>query len=72
MFKNPFSLNDPDRSAIWEMLVTRDIKAFMAADWSMVEDDFVEENFMGIDAGSQGHPDAWRLNFPDLTNGPCA
>lgn len=66
MTENPFHVGDVDRRAIWEMLVDRDIKAFLAVDWSMVQDDFVEEGFMGIDAGGQGHPDAWRLNFPDL------
>ncbi|GJM28052.1 MAG: hypothetical protein DHS20C17_06870 [Cyclobacteriaceae bacterium] len=64
MKTNPFS--DTDRRAIWEMLVERDIKAFIAADWSMVADDFIEQNFMGIDGGKQGNPDGWVLNFPDL------
>lgn len=66
MTKNPFHSDDIDRRAIWDMLVDRDIKAFLAVDWSMVADDFVVEGFMGIDAGRQGHPDAWQLNFPDL------
>ena len=66
MTKNPFHTDDVDRRAIWEMLVDRDIRAFLAVDWSMVEDDFVQEGFMGIDAARQSHPDAWRLNFPDL------
>jgi hypothetical protein len=37
---NP-SPNDPDRGAIWTMLVERDIDAFVKADWSMVDVDFV-------------------------------
>jgi enamine deaminase RidA (YjgF/YER057c/UK114 family) len=48
------------------MLVHRDIKAYLAVDWAMVADDFVEDNFMGIDAGRQGNPDAWSMGFPDL------
>ncbi len=63
--ENPFSLNS-DRWLIWEMLVTRDIKAFVNADWDMVADDFVAEGFMGTDACKQGNPDAWKLSYPDL------
>lgn len=66
MKNNPFPIEDTDRYTIWEMLVDRDIKAFLAEDWSVVSDDFIEENFMGIDAGKLGNPDAWKLNFPDL------
>ncbi len=65
MNKNPFP-EDSDRGAIWEMLVHRDIKAFVAADWSMVADDFIEENFMGINGGRLGNPDGWTMGFPDL------
>jgi len=32
----------------------------------MVQDDFIEENFMGINAGRQSNPDSWSLGFPDL------
>jgi len=42
-FKNPFAETDTARHSIWEMLVTRDIDAFLAADWSQVADDFVEK-----------------------------
>ena len=53
---NPFS-NDIDRSEIWEMLVARDIAAFVAADWSMVANDFIETGFMGIDAKRDPNPE---------------
>ncbi len=62
---NPFP-NDPDRSAIWTMLVERDIDAFVAADWSMVEDDFIAEKFFGVDAKKSGDPDGWAIGFPTL------
>ncbi|MBB2673125.1 hypothetical protein [Rhizobium sophoriradicis] len=64
-FQNPFP-SDRARQAIWEMLVSRDIDAFLAADWSMVEDDFVEEGFIGIDGRKEVNPDNWRLAFPSL------
>jgi hypothetical protein len=35
---NPFT-GDKDREQIWEMLVRRDIEAFVSQDWSMVADD---------------------------------
>ncbi len=64
--QNPFPPQDPDRHAIWEMLVERDIDAFLAADWSMVEQDFVPDRFFGLDAGKSEIPDSWRLGFPTL------
>lgn len=39
------------------MLVHRDIGAFLAADWSMVKHDFVEDGFIGIDGREQVSPD---------------
>lgn len=64
---NPFPTTDPDRHAIWEMLVNRDIAAFLAADWGMVETDFIAEGFMGVDGRRTDNPDHWRLTFPTLT-----
>lgn len=64
--KNPFGSADPARSQIWEMLVTRDIAAFLAADWSMVAADFAEAEFLGVDAGKTGNPDKWGISFPSL------
>jgi len=62
---NPFP-NDPDRREIWTMLVERDIAAFVAADWSMVADDFIEAQFLGIDGRASDNPDSWRVGFPTL------
>jgi hypothetical protein len=64
--RNPFP-SDPDRGAIWTMLVERDIAAFVAADWRMVEGDFVREGFLGINAAGSDNPDSWRVGFPTLT-----
>jgi hypothetical protein len=66
-FRNPFPSSDTARHAIWQMLVERDIDAFLAADWSKVAGDFVEEGFIGIDAKREISPDKWRLAFPCLT-----
>jgi len=67
MKKNPFS-DDEDRAHLWEMLVNRDIKAWVAQDWNMVSDDFVVDGFMGIDAGKQSNVDKWELKYPDLAS----
>lgn len=66
-FKNPFPETDVARHSIWDMLVTRDIDAFLTADWSKVADDFVKDGFLGINANRDANPDNWRLSFPRLT-----
>ncbi|ODA92186.1 hypothetical protein BFX40_04285 [Mesorhizobium sp. SEMIA 3007] len=64
--KNPFPSGDADRHALWEMLVRRDIDAFIGQDWSMVEHDFIAESFFGMHAHFLANADAWRLQFPRL------
>ncbi|MBI4921488.1 MAG: hypothetical protein HY834_07035 [Devosia nanyangense] len=63
---NPFPEADVDRHAIWEFMVRKDIDAYLAKDWSMVADDFIADNFMGIQANRSGNPDSWTLGFPTL------
>ncbi len=62
---NPYP-DDADRSAIWTMLVPRDIRAYVEADWSMVENDFVAGDFMGINGNRVDNPDSWTISFPTL------
>lgn len=59
---------DPDRHAIWDMLVPRDIRAFVTADWSLVADDFIETGFMGMHAHKSPDPGRWTLAFPHLSD----
>ena len=63
--QNPFP-NDADRAQIWEMLVERDIAAFVGQDWSMVAGDFDENRFLGIHAHNSANPDDWNAAFPAL------
>lgn len=63
---NPFPKSDADRHALWTMLVERDIAAFVAADWSMVDGDFRKEGFFGLNAQGSELPDSWRLGFPSI------
>ncbi len=65
--KNPFPEADADRHAIWEMMVHRDIDAYLAHDWSMIADDFIDEGFIGVDAHKSGNPDSWRLNYSKVS-----
>lgn len=64
---NPFP-NDPDRAALWEILIARDIEAFIRADWSLVADDFHADGFLGVDGRFLPNPDSWCLSFPDLAS----
>lgn len=63
--QNPFP-NDPDRHAIWEMLMPRDFAAFAAQDWSAVEPDFDRSRFLGIHAHFSPNEDQWDAAFPEL------
>src|ERR1700712_273221 len=63
---NPFPAGDPDRQQIWEMLVRRDIDAFLAHDWTAVAGDFVSQGFLGISGNRSGNPDSWTIAFPTL------
>lgn len=65
-YHNPFAVSDPDRRAIWDMLVRRDIDAFVAANWQAVSGDFIEANFSGISGHFQSDPDRFTLAFPTL------
>src|ERR1700728_1256392 len=65
MYRNPFPA-DPDRAGIWEMLVERDIRAFVAADWSQVAGDFLPESFFAVDGQLHANPDSWRLGLSSL------
>ena len=67
LFSDPFP-QDTERSEIWRMLVERDIEAFVAADWSLIQEDFIVEGFHGVDARGSDLPDSWRLSFPDLAS----
>ena len=64
--RNPFAGADPDRAAIWDMLVYRDIDAYLAVDWEAVADDFLSDEFFGIDAGKSRNADRWKPLFSSL------
>jgi hypothetical protein len=63
---NPFAPDDADRRAIWDMLVQRDIRAFVAGDWDAHFADFAPDGFFGIDGRFSDAPDSWRATFADI------
>src|SRR4051794_22941730 len=64
---NPFEReSDPDRHAIWQMMIIDDSEAFLAADFSRIESDFDSNHFEGIRCGMSGNPANWSIPFPDL------
>lgn len=66
-YHNPFSTADADRHALWEMVVARDTRAFVAQDWNLVAGDFITEGFTGINARYRANPDSWQLTYPTLS-----
>jgi hypothetical protein len=65
--KNPFdAANDPDRHYIWDRLVVADSVAFVAGDFSMIENDFDLKNFEGIRCSESVNPDDWHVAFAKL------
>ena len=69
--KNPFTDDtntptDQDRYDIWEMLVNRDIHAFVNEDWGMVADDFIADSFTAVHAQFSSNPDTWTTAFATL------
>ncbi|KXF82010.1 hypothetical protein [Enterovibrio coralii] len=65
---NPFKDADADRAEIWDMLVAKDILAYTKADWSMVENDFLEDEFFAVNAGFDNDPGKWNLAFSRFEN----
>lgn len=63
---NPFTPDDTDRHAIWEMLVRRDSDFFLSSDFSLVAADYVETGFLGIDAALSLDPANWRPAYSDV------
>jgi len=60
-YRNPFPEGDPDRHAIWEILMRRDFNAFLSCDWSKTGGDFLEDGFFGIDARKKTNPEQWQV-----------
>lgn len=64
-YTNPFAINS-DRYHLWQMLVERDIEAFINGDWLAISGDFLPKQFTAIDANYDPNPDNWRISFATL------
>lgn len=64
--RNPFTESDQDRQEIWNILMVHDFEAFVQCNWSLMEHDFWDEGFFGIDARGSQDPDDWTITFPTL------
>ncbi len=62
----PFTAKESDHLALWEMLIYRDINAFIAANWDHVKNDFIAAEFQAIHANFSFDPSQWDLAFPHL------
>jgi len=66
-FTNPFDRErDPDRHALWDMIVARDSEAFVTRDWKRVEGDFAADRFECMMAHGSANPRDWKLLYPTL------
>ena len=63
---NPFTAKDKDAAQLWEVLVARDIEAFVACDWQLHARDIHAPAFCGINANGSADPASWTLEFADL------
>ncbi len=63
---NPFPHSDPDRRAIWDILVLEDSHDFLQGDFTRCRKRFVESTFYAIDAEGSADPANWKLSFPTL------
>jgi enamine deaminase RidA (YjgF/YER057c/UK114 family) len=73
-YLNPFPPEDADRRAIWEMLVERDIEAFVNRDWGMVAADFISgvgESAVGESESDEVPVRVCRDGFWGLDAGGC-
>ena len=67
-YPNPFLPDDNDRFAIWELLVRRDFEAFLRQDWMAVQEDYISEEFHGIDFQKNIQSSSWKLGYPSLAS----
>ncbi len=62
-----------DQSALWQMLIFRDVNAFAACDWDAHAADFLPADrstggFIGISGNQSDRPEDWLPAFPTLAD----
>ncbi len=64
-FKNPYS-DKTTEYQFWEILIKNDFEAFCTKNWKMIEDDFIDEGFFGIDGKKSANKADWCLTYNSL------
>lgn len=65
--QNPFTAaSDPDRHAIWHVLIELDSLAFLQSDWQRLLPHFDEHDFEGIRCADSPDPYHWTISFAHL------
>lgn len=64
-FKNPYPYNTAEYQ-FWEILIKNDFEAFCTRNWKMIEGDFIEEGFFGIDGKKSVNKMDWCLTYNTL------
>ena len=65
VYKNPYKL-ETDEYYIWEILIKNDFEAFCKTDWKMIQNDFIEDGFFGVDGKSSINKSDWSLTYDSL------
>ena len=55
-----------EEKSIWQVLMYNDFVAFCTQDWSIIADDFIKENFFGIDGKLSSNKMNWSLTYNSL------
>lgn len=63
--QNPYSL-DTDEFYIWKILIRNDFEAFCKMDWNMIQNDFIQDGFFGIDGKVSPNKLDWCLTYDSL------
>jgi hypothetical protein len=63
--KNPYKF-DTDEYYIWEILIRNDFEAFCKMDWKMIQNDFIQDGFFGIDGKLSSNKLKWALTYDSL------
>lgn len=62
---NPYKL-ESDEYYIWEILIRNDFEAFCKENWKMIQNDFIEDGFFGVDGKSSINKLDWSLTYDSL------
>lgn len=55
-----------EEAKLWQMLVFDDINAFVDGAWDRHEADFLQSEFLGLNANKSPRPQDWAPDFPTL------